>query len=77
MNIHEYQAKKILSEFGAPVSKGIVIFSINEINKKILNFEPTVGLINEQAFSSSMIKIYKNFFYILKILMRILTLNTF
>ena len=39
MNIHEYQAKKILSEFGAPVSKGIVIFSINEINKKILNLK--------------------------------------
>ena len=35
MNIHEYQAKEILKEFGAPVSKGIVIFSINEIRKKI------------------------------------------
>ena len=34
----------------------------NQIYKKILNFEPTVGLINEQAFSSSMIKIYKNFY---------------
>ena len=35
MNIHEHQAKKLLSEFGAPVSKGIVIFSLNEIDKKI------------------------------------------
>ena len=35
MNIHEYQAKEILKEFGAPVSNGIVIFSINEITKKI------------------------------------------
>ena len=35
MNIHEHQAKEILKEFGAPVSKGIVIFSIEEINKKI------------------------------------------
>ncbi len=35
MNIHEYQAKKILKEFGAPVSKGVVIFSIDEISKKI------------------------------------------
>ena len=35
MNIHEHQAKEILKEFGAPVSNGIVIFSINEINKKI------------------------------------------
>ena len=35
MNIHEYQAKEILKEFGAPVSKGEVIFSINEIKEKI------------------------------------------
>ena len=35
MNIHEYQAKKILEEYGAPVSKGIVIFSLNEIDEKI------------------------------------------
>ena len=34
MNIHEHQAKKILKEFGAPVSNGIVIHSIDEINKK-------------------------------------------
>ena len=34
MNIHEHQAKEILREFGAPVSKGIVITSINEIEKK-------------------------------------------
>ena len=35
MNIHEHQAKKILKEFGAPVSKGVVIFSIDEISKEI------------------------------------------
>jgi succinyl-CoA synthetase beta subunit len=35
MNIHEYQAKEILKEFGAPVSNGVVIFSTNEIKKKI------------------------------------------
>ena len=35
MNIHEHQAKDILKEFGAPVSKGTVIFSIEEIDKKI------------------------------------------
>ena len=28
MNIHEHQAKEILKEFGAPVSNGIVIFSL-------------------------------------------------
>ncbi len=35
MNIHEHQAKELLKEFGAPVSKGIVIFSKNEIKTKI------------------------------------------
>ncbi len=36
MNIHEHQAKQILKEFGAPVSKGVVIYSIAEIEKKLL-----------------------------------------
>jgi succinyl-CoA synthetase beta subunit len=36
MNIHEHQAKEILKEFGAPVSNGIVIFSLDEIKKKIV-----------------------------------------
>ena len=35
MNIHEHQAKDLLREFGAPVSKGVVIHSLNEIDKKI------------------------------------------
>ncbi len=35
MNIHEHQAKDILREFGAPVSKGVVIFSEKEIKDKI------------------------------------------
>jgi succinyl-CoA synthetase beta subunit len=35
MNIHEHQAKEILKEFGAPVSKGIVIFNLDEIKNKI------------------------------------------
>ena len=35
MNIHEHQAKKILKEFGAPVSNGVVITSLDEIHEKI------------------------------------------
>ena len=35
MNIHEHQAKEILKEFGAPVSNGVVIFSIDEIKNKL------------------------------------------
>ena len=29
MNIHEHQAKEILKEFGAPISNGVVVFSID------------------------------------------------
>ena len=35
MNIHEHQAKEILKEFGAPVSNGVAILSIEDIKKKI------------------------------------------
>ena len=35
MNIHEHQAKEILKKFGAPVSNGVVVFSIDEIKAKI------------------------------------------
>ena len=35
MNIHEHQAKEILKEFGAPISNGVVIHSLDEIKKKI------------------------------------------
>ena len=35
MNIHEHQAKEILKEFGAPVSRGVVILSADNIKKEI------------------------------------------
>ena len=35
MNIHEHQAKDILREFGAPVSKGIVVYSVDDIKENI------------------------------------------
>jgi succinyl-CoA synthetase beta subunit len=35
MNIHEHQAKDLLKEFGAPTSNGVVVFSLDEIDKKI------------------------------------------
>ena len=35
MNIHEHQAKEILKEYGAPVSNGIVIKSIEELKLQI------------------------------------------
>ena len=39
MNIHEYQAKKILKDYEAPVSKGIVISSLEEIDDKIKSLD--------------------------------------
>ena len=35
MNIHEHQAKDILKQYKAPVSKGIVIYNKSEIEEKI------------------------------------------
>ncbi len=35
MNIHEYQAKEILKEFGASVPKGVIVFKVGEIETKI------------------------------------------
>jgi len=39
MNIHEHQAKKILKDYGAPVSNGVPIFFLNEIDEKIRNLK--------------------------------------
>tara|TARA_B100001057_G_scaffold485028_1_gene564117 strand:- start:554 stop:1717 length:1164 start_codon:yes stop_codon:yes gene_type:complete len=35
MNIHEHQAKEILKQFGAPVSNGFVVLSIENIKEEI------------------------------------------
>jgi len=35
MNIHEHQAKKLLKDYGAPVSNGVVIFDPSEVVDKI------------------------------------------
>ncbi len=39
MNIHEHQAKEILKKYGAPVSKGFVIYSKSEISQKLNDLE--------------------------------------
>ena len=39
MNIHEYQAKKILKDNGAPVSNGFVISSTSEIENKLIQLK--------------------------------------
>ncbi len=35
MNIHEHQAKEILREYGAPVSRGVVIFSLGKLKEEV------------------------------------------
>ena len=46
MNIHEYQAKKILKEFGAPVPNGVVIFSIDNIKDNIKKLHSATAIVN-------------------------------
>ena len=51
MNIHEYQAKKILKEFGLTVPAGIIIFSENEIKEKIKKFNKKNFVLKAQIHS--------------------------
>ncbi len=39
MNIHEHQAKEILKEYGAPVSEGVVVNSLDGLHEKIKNLK--------------------------------------
>ncbi len=39
MNIHEYQAKKILKDFGVDIPNGIIVFSLAEIDQKLKNLK--------------------------------------
>ena len=48
MNIHEYQAKNLLKEFGAPVPKGAVIYDIKEVLQKIKTFDTSNLVIKAQ-----------------------------
>ena len=40
MNIHEHQAKRILKDYGAPVSNGVPILSIDQIKSEIKKIKP-------------------------------------
>ena len=48
MNIHEHQAKEILKEYGAPVSKGIVIQDLSELKNKILELNSDAFVLKAQ-----------------------------
>ena len=66
MNIHEYQAKEILKEFGAPVSNGVVIFSLEEIKEKIKKLKSEEFVLKAQIHAGGRgkaeIETYKRFF---------------
>ena len=66
MNIHEYQAKKILKEYGAPISKGIVIFKEKEIDKKLAELKKGTYVLKAQIHAGGRgkaggVKLIKNF----------------
>ncbi len=48
MNIHEYQAKALLKQFGAPVSDGVPILSPNDIDKAIATLPGPVYVVKSQ-----------------------------
>ena len=66
MNIHEHQAKEILKNFGAPVSKGVVIHSLDEINDKIQLLNSSEFVLKAQIHAGGRgkaggVKLVKNF----------------
>ncbi len=66
MNIHEYQAKEILKEFGAPVSNGVVIFSLGELKEKVKKLKSEEFVLKAQIHAGGRgkaggIKIIKDF----------------
>ena len=48
MNIHEHQAKKILQEYGAPISNGVVILRPEDIENKIKGLKSEKFVIKAQ-----------------------------
>ena len=57
MNVHEHQAKEILKEFGAPVSKGIVIYSKDQIKDKISNLKNKQFVLKAQIHAGGEVRL--------------------
>ena len=65
MNIHEYQAKDLLRDYGVPVSSGVIIFSVDEIDKKIKNLKSNKLVVKAQIHAGGRgkaggVKVVKN-----------------
>ena len=43
MNLHEYQSKEIFARYGLPVSKGVVIKSLQEVSGACKNWRQELG----------------------------------
>jgi len=66
MNIHEHQAKEILRKFGAQVPNGVVVFSLEELNKKFKDLKTNKFILKAQIHAGGRgkaggIKIVKDF----------------
>ena len=48
MNIHEHQAKKLLKQYGAPVSNGVVIYKLEDIKSEIKKLNSTNYVLKAQ-----------------------------
>jgi len=48
MNIHEHQAKKILKDYGAPVSKGVVILSPEDVKDQVKKLDEKTYVLKAQ-----------------------------
>ena len=48
MNIHEYQAKAVLKEFGVPLARGIAVFSADEAEKAVAELGGPVWVVKAQ-----------------------------
>src|SRR6266566_4327334 len=48
MNIHEYQAKAVLSEFGVPVPRGIAAFTVDDAVKAAQSLGGPVWVVKAQ-----------------------------
>ena len=65
MNIHEYQAKQILREYGAPVSNGVVILSLDKIKEEVKKLKSEEFVLKAQIHAGGRgkaggVKIVKN-----------------
>ena len=53
MNIHEYQAKQVLAQFGVPVSKGIPCTTADEVHKAFDDLGEPLAVVKAQIHAAA------------------------